>query len=135
MPATVSQVATALKTALATISGLRAYSYQPEQLNPPIGFPVLNTVTYHGAMGGGLVTMDWTINVVVGRYVDRVAHATLDGYLSYSGATSIRAALEADSTLGGVVQNLILSSATNVSALEQDDAEFLQISSTRTVYA
>lgn len=135
MPATVGQVATGLQTALATISGLRAYSYQPEQLNPPMAFPVLNAVTYHGAMGSGLITMDWTINVVVGRYVDRVAHATLDGYLSYSGATSIRAALETDLTLGGVVQNLILSSSTNVSALEQDDAEFLQVSSTLTVYA
>jgi hypothetical protein len=134
MPATVSQVATGIKTALATISGLRAYSYQPEQLNPPIGFPVLNTVNYHGAMNGGLVTMDWTIQVVVGRWVDRVAHSTLDGYLSYSGASSIRAALEADKTLGGVVQNLILPSSSNISALEQDDAEFLQISSTLTVY-
>jgi hypothetical protein len=134
MPATVSQVAVAIQTALATISGLRAYSYQPEQLNPPIGFPVLNTVTYHGAMNGGLVTMEWNIRVVVGRYVDRVAHSTLDGYLSYSGASSIRAALEADKTLGGVVQNLILSQSANISALEQDDAEFLQISSTLTVY-
>jgi hypothetical protein len=135
MPATVSEVATGLKTALSAITGLRTFSYQPEQLNPPMAFPVLNQVNYHGAMGGGLVTMDWTIQVVVGRYVDRVAHTTLDGYLSFSGATSIRAALELDKTLGGKVQNLILSSSANISSLEQDDADFLQISSTLTVYA
>jgi hypothetical protein len=38
--------------------------------------------------------MDWTVNVIVGRYVDRNAFETLDGFLSYSGATSIRAAIE-----------------------------------------
>ena len=60
MPATVTQVATGLATNLATISGLRTSVYQPEQLNPPMAFPTLNSVTYHNAMGGGDVTMLWT---------------------------------------------------------------------------
>ena len=44
MPATVSQVATGLATRLATISGLRTYTYQPEQLNPPFAYPQINRV-------------------------------------------------------------------------------------------
>jgi len=40
MPATISQVATGLATNLATVTGLRATSFQPEQLNPPLAFPV-----------------------------------------------------------------------------------------------
>lgn len=135
MPATVSQVADGIKNRLATITGLRAFSYQPEQLNPPFAYPVLNSVDYHGAMAGGRVTMNFTVYVVVGRYTDRTAFATLDNYLSYSGAQSVRACLEGDLTLGGVCQSLILSSSSNISALEQDDAEFLTISSTLTVYA
>lgn len=80
MPATVSQVATGLATRLATISGLRTSAYQPEQLNPPFAFPTLNSINYHRAMGGGDVVMDWTINVVVGRYVDRNSFTILDGF-------------------------------------------------------
>ena len=134
MPATVTQVATGLATNLATITGLRTSAYQPEQLNTPLAFPTLNTVTFHKAMGGGDVTMDWTITVLVGRYTDRTAFATLDGYLSYSGATSVRAAIESDKTLGGVCQTLVVSSAADISSVNAADAEFLQIQFTVQVH-
>jgi hypothetical protein len=135
MPATVSQVSDGIKTALATVSGLRTYSFQPEQLNPPFAYPELTQVTYHRSMGLGDVEMQWTINVVVGRYTDRTANDLLDQYLSPTGAKSIRAALESDKTLGGVVQTLILSSAADVTALNEADANFLQIQFQMTVHA
>lgn len=134
--ASVSAMAEGLKTRLATISGVRAYSYQPEQLNPPFAYPILNGVTYHQTMGmGNAVTQyDWSVYVIVGRYVDRVAMVNLDGFLSPTGASSIRAALEGDLTLGGACSDLIVSTAANISALEQDDAEYLQVSFALTIY-
>jgi len=134
MAATVSQVATGLATRLATISGLRTSAYQPEQLNPPFAFPTLNRIEYHRAFAGGDVVMDWTVNVIVGRYVDRNAFATLDDYLSYSGAKSVRAAIEGDKTLGGVCQTLVLPSGANITSLSSADAEFLQIQFQVTVH-
>jgi len=134
MPATVSQVATGLANRLATISGLRTSAYQPEQLNPPFAFPILNRIEYHRAFSGGDVVMDWTVNVIVGRYVDRNAFATLDDYLSYSGAKSVRAAIEGDKTLGGVCQTLVLPSGANITSLSSADAEFLQIQFQVTVH-
>lgn len=133
----VSDIADGLKARLATISGLRAYSYQPEQLNPPFAYPVLNGVTYHQTMGmGNAVTQyDWSVYVVVGRWVDRVAITNLDGFISPTGATSIRAVLEGDLTLGGACQDLIVASSANISALEQEDAEFMQVSYSVTIYA
>lgn len=135
--ASVSAIASGMQARLATISGVRAYSYQPEQLNPPFAYPVLNTVSYHQTMGmGNAVTQfDWTVYVVVGRWVDRVAMVNLDGFLSPTGATSIRAALEGDLTLGGACQDLIVASSANINALEQDDAEYLQVSFSVTIYA
>lgn len=135
MPATVNQVATGLATALGTISGLRTYAYQPEQLNPPFAYPTLDRVQYHRAFAGGDVVMDWTITVIVGRYTDRTAHSLLDSYLSYSGASSVRAAIEADRTLGGVCQTLILSDGASISALTQGDADFLAITAECKVHA
>lgn len=127
MPASVSSVATGLATALGTVTGLRTYNYQPEQLNPPIAYPVLNSINYHRAMQGGDVVMDWTVSIIVGRYIDRTAVALLDDFLSFSGSKSIRAAIEADRTLGGVCQTLIVGSAADISSLSSADAEFLQI--------
>lgn len=131
----VTAVADALKVQLATVSGLRTYSYQPEQLNPPIAFPVLNAIDYHRAFGGGDVMMDWSIMVIVGRYLDRVAHANLDAYLAFSGATSIRQAIEANPSLGGACKTLVLESAANINSLSVADADFLSIEFQLTVHA
>jgi hypothetical protein len=127
MPATISQVATGLQARLATISGLRTFNYQPEQENPPFAYPEINRVEYHRAYQGGDVVMDWTIYVVVGRWLDRTAHASLDDYLSYSGAKSIRAAIEGDQTLGGVCQTLIVRSGADITSLDANGAQFLVI--------
>jgi hypothetical protein len=135
MPATVSQVAEGLKARLATVTGLRTFSYQPEQVNPPVAFPILESVEFHGAMKGGNVRMRWTVMVIVGRYLDRVAHSNLDGYLSYSGATSLRAAIEGDRTLGGVAQTLVMDSGMSVGSLAVAEAEFLSVSFSVLVHA
>ena len=127
MPATVSQVAAGLAARMATISGLRTFTYQPEQLNPPFAYPQRNSVTYHRAVGGGDVVMDWSVFVIAGRWTDRTAHALLDEFLSFSGTKSIRAAIEGDTTLGGVCQTLIVRSGLDISSLEAAGAEFLQI--------
>jgi hypothetical protein len=135
MPATVSQVAEGLKARLATVTGLRTFSYQPEQVNPPVAFPVLDSIDYHRAFGGGDVQMRFTIIVIVGRYLDRVAHTNLDGFLSFSGATSLRAAIEGDKTLGGVAETLVMDSSLSIGSLAIAEAEYLQVSFSVLVHA
>ena len=135
MPATVSQVADGLKARLATVTGLRTFSYQPEQVNPPVAFPVLDSIDYHRAFGGGDVQMRFTIIVIVGRYLDRVAHTNLDGFLSFSGATSLRAAIEGDRTLGGVASTLVMDSSLSIGSLAIAEAEYLQVSFSVLVHA
>ena len=132
---TVSQIKTGLAANLATVSGLRAYAYQPDNVNTPFAWPLLDSIQYNGAMGGGLITHKFTISVVVGRSAERTAQTLLDGYLSYKGATSIRQAIESDRTLGGVVQDLIVESANNIATLEANDATYLAIDFVVTVYA
>jgi hypothetical protein len=135
MAASVSAVATALMASLSTVNGLRTKTYQPENPVPPIAYPVLQTITYHRAFTGGDVVMEWNVSVIAGRWTDRTAHALLDSYLSYDGASSIRAALEADKTLGGVVQTMIVQNSANIASLSQADQEFLEITFQVTVHA
>jgi len=128
MAATTNQVMSGIKTRLATISGLRAFQYQPSQINPPTAFPVINSITYHKAMAGGMVAYDLSVILIVGRYTDDRAHDLLDDYISYSGVKSIRAAIEADQTLGGIAHNTIVSQTYNITSLNVADADFLQVS-------
>lgn len=116
-----------LKDRLATISGLRTFAFQPDYANPPYGFPRIDEISYHGAMGGGDVVYDGIIQIVVGGVSDRLTQNLLDGYASYSGATSIRAALEADKTLGGVVQTLVVNRGASLRRMSIGDAEFVSV--------
>ena len=134
MAATPTQVMTGIKNRLATISGLRTFDFQPEQLNPPVAFPAITAVRYYGAFGGGDVQFDVDVTVVVGRYTDRLAYARLDDYMAFSGAMSVRAAIEGDRTLGGVCADLIVDSATAIGSLKAGDGEFLDVTFSVTVH-
>lgn len=128
MPATVSQVMTGLQGRLNTISGLRTFAFQPDYYsNPPYAFPIINEISYHGAMGGGDIVYDGLIQVIVGGVSDRITQNLLDGYASYSGASSVRAALEGDKTLGGVVQTLVTNRSTAIRRISIGDAEFITV--------
>jgi hypothetical protein len=135
MPATPSQIKDALKVALETIPGLRAYDYQPDQVNPPFAFATLEEITYHGAMGSGNVVNQFTLTVVVQRSSERAAQDKLDGFVAYDGAQSVRRAIEADRTLGGVVQDLICTSARNIQNFDANETTYLSVDFQVTVYA
>ena len=135
MAATVSQIMTGLKTRLGTISGLRAADYLPDNFNPPIAIPALDRIEYHRASAGGAAVHEITVSVIVGSASERSAQTRLDGYLSYSGATSVRAAVEADTTLGGVAQTCVVDSASSLSTIEIATTKYLVASFTVTVYA
>jgi hypothetical protein len=96
---------------------------------------MLDSITYNGAMGGGLLTHIFNVSVVVGRSAERTAQIALDGFLSYRGTSSVRQALESDRTLGGVVQDLLVESASNISTLDGNDATYLMVDFRVVVYA
>jgi hypothetical protein len=86
-------------------------------------------------MGSGNVVHQFTVQVVVSRQSERTAQDKLDGYLSYSGDQSIRGAIEADRTLGGIVQDLICTSARNILNFDANDTTYLSVDFQVTVYA
>ncbi len=136
MSATVTQLKNGLKTRLDTITNLRAFAQQPDQVNPSLGgiaFPTLESITYHGAMKAGLVTHVFTISVIVGRAAERTTQNLMDTYLSYDGG--IRAAIEGDQTLGGYAQTLIVEEASNISTVDANDTTYLTVDFRVVVYA
>ena len=101
-----SQVRDALKTRLQTISGLRVYEIIPEPITPPCAVVGQLDFTFDIDNARGLDQANVDIYVIVQRFSERAGQDKLDGYLAGTGATSIKAAIEGDRTLGGTCQTL-----------------------------
>lgn len=106
--ATLAEIRNGIKTRLATISGLRAFDKQPSSIVTPAAWPRLSGGEYHltmGANGGnGLVRLE--VVVAVQKATVELGDEAVEPYVSRTGANSIRAAIEGDKTLGGVVDTL-----------------------------
>lgn len=100
-----------LGNALGTITNLRVFDYVPDSLTPPAAVVEPLEVDFHDAMQNGLDQYRAFVLVIVGRMSDRSSQARLDGYLTSSGATSVKAALETDRTLGGACSSLVVLNA------------------------
>lgn len=104
MAPTIEQVMVGIETRLATISGLRVTEYVADQINPPhaiVGVPPIPE--YRSTMGRGVFTLEPTVTVLVSAAYDRAGQLKLASYANVTGASSIPAAIEADRTLGGLV--------------------------------
>jgi hypothetical protein len=101
-----SQVRDGLKTRLQTISGLRVYEIIPEPITPPCAVVGQLDFTFDIDNARGLDQANVDIYVIVQRFSERAGQDKLDGYLAGTGATSIKAAIEGDRTLGGTCQTL-----------------------------
>lgn len=127
MAATLQQIADGIETRLATVTGLRVFDHVPDLFATPCSFVLPGSIAYWGDFAGGNAEVEVVITVVVGRTSDRAAQKSLYTYMSYSGAGSIRAAIEADRTLGGVCQTLLVERADNIRMLAQGDATYLAV--------
>jgi hypothetical protein len=109
--ASLKDVRNALENTLAGVGGLRLYD---GQLNAPAVVVSLASsgISYHEAMRNGLTQYDFRVRVYVSSAYTRTARDLLDGFFDVEGDASVKQALEADTTLGGVVETLIVKSAT-----------------------
>lgn len=108
MTATVDEIQAGIKQRLDTIVGLNAYATEPEKLNPPQAYPRLVDWTYDNAFefsGDTSMLYHFDIWVLVPMPDFNRAQTMLNPYLSPSGTRSVKAAIEEDKTLGGIVDS------------------------------
>lgn len=122
--ASLTDLRAGLSTRLATITGLRALPYIPDNPQPPVAIVMPGRITYDLAFGRGTDEYQFTIMVIVGRVADRNSQTTLDAYCASSGSTSIKAAIEGDRSLGGKAQDCRVTEMTNQSPLAIGDVTY-----------
>lgn len=133
--AELSAIRTALAEKIGSIIGLRTAATVPDQVNPPIAVIIPERVTYDEAYARGLVVYTFIVQVVVGKVSERTAQNRLDGFVNPTGATSIKAAIEADKSLGGVVFDSRVTEMTTYTVVQIGDIAYLSCEFRVTVLA
>lgn len=119
-----SSLRSGLATRLATISGLRSSATIPDNPAPPIAVVMPGRISYDQSFGRGSDEYTFTIMLIVGRVADRASQTNLDAYCASSGSASVKAAIEGDSTLGGVAMDCRVTQMTNQGSLAIGDITY-----------
>lgn len=137
MPSTIAQIRSGLVTRLQTISGLQVYGHEPGQITPPAAVIVTPAIEYHRSFNSAeaLKTFQFRVMVLVAQGLIDEGAASLDTYADPGSSTSVRAAIEADSTLGGVAESLIVESFRPLNAEEVASLQYWGGEFSVTVYA
>lgn len=104
----------AIGVRLATISGLRVADYPSDSANPPQAIVSLpEIVDYDTVAGRGADRVVIPVTVLVGRISDRASRDALALFVSGTGASSIKAAIEGGTgpDLGGVAHTVRVTGA------------------------
>jgi len=101
--ATIAAIRTAIKTSLVGITGVTWYDVHPGQAILPAGI-VRRQLTNFGVDFDGSDDHIFAVSLYLPLTEVSSAQSNLDELLSTSGARSVKVALEASATLGGVVQ-------------------------------
>lgn len=99
-------IRTGLATNLAGVTGLAESPYLLSNPTPPACEIQPGPIEYDQAFRRGLDRWTLTVRVFVGPSSDIGAQKRLDTMLAPAGTDSIKAALESDRTLGGMVDDL-----------------------------
>lgn len=122
MSATALEVRTAIATALRVIPGLQASPYMLANPTPPAAHVLRGDILYDQAMQGGTHIWTMRVQVFVSLVSDIGGQMLLDEYLSPDGARSVKAAVEADRTLGGIVDDLHVTTASGEQVYVRDQS-------------
>jgi hypothetical protein len=133
--ALISELRTGLAANLATITGLRTAATVPDNPNPPIAIILPQGVEYDNTFGRGMNTYTFAVTVIVGRVSERSGQNALDAYVSSTGSSSIKLAIESDKTLNGKAFDLRVTDSRNYGELTVGEVTYLSAEFTVLCYA
>jgi hypothetical protein len=126
--ASLSSIRSGLSTRLATILGLSVYAYVPDSIEPPTAVVgVMSSVDYDSTMSRGSDMYEIPLYLYVSRVDAELSQDSLDEFLAGSGSSSIKQAIEGDTTLGGVVSSARVVEASNYGVYTINSIDYLGV--------
>lgn len=118
----IAAIRTGLANALAAIPELegRTVSYFPDSITPPMGIVDTYRIDFDSAFNRGSDEIIFDLLIVVQRSSERAAQQALDALVP-----EVKAAIQADTSLGGVCDDLIVTTMNGYAPLVIDEATYL----------
>ncbi len=129
MPVTLTQIRQGLGTNISNnINSLSVYNYIPDRSEPPlIIVGVLDNLEYDITMARGADSYVIPCKLLVANVDAQDAQETLDGYIASSGSSSVKQAIESDTTLGGIVSSVRVTDARDYGAFTLNNTELIGV--------
>lgn len=133
--AQLSAIRTGLSNNIDNIAGLIVHKTIPDQIVTPCAVIGTPDVEFDTTMARGADKLLIPVRVYASRASDRSGQEKIDEYLASSGATSIKAAIESDVTLGGAAHTLRVRSASGFGVYNIAGSDYLGVEFTVEVIA
>lgn len=124
---TIAAVRNAMKTAIETVSGLRAFDYIQDSIEAPCAHVVPLDFDPRMVLGESKAEYQFQIRIYAARAAAQQNQILLDGYREVSGPTSVTAAVQGNSTLNAVVDYSQVSRIGEVSVVEISGVPYLYL--------
>jgi len=106
--ATLSEIREGVAESLRSIPGLQASARILTNPSLPTAYVLPGETSFHQTFGDGPSDVNLIVELQVGTYSDIGAQMRLDEFLAETGEASLKAAIEVNPTLGGLVDDLIV---------------------------
>lgn len=126
----IAAVRAGLADALADVPGLRVSPYYPDLINPPMAFVAGYRIEFDASFRRGSDTITFNVTVAVHRQSERTAAVELDTF-----APLVKAAIEADMSLGGTCDSLQVTALSEAVPLVIGETTYLAATYAVTVIA
>lgn len=120
----IKDIRAALAAAM-VMDGLSTEAYVRDNADVPVAMISGPDIEYDKTFGRGHDDYTFGVIVLVQRTADEEGQAQLDAYIDPYGTSSLKAAIEADSTLGGVVEDLRVERTQEYGAHEYNGGVYL----------
>jgi hypothetical protein len=126
--ASLTSIRQGIGTNLGNITSLIVYNIVPDFIEPPTAVVgVVDLLEFDTTIKRGADRYEIPVFVYVSRVDAQDSQETLDSYLASSGASSVKAQIESDKTLGGACQSLRVVEAKDVGVYNVNNIDYLGV--------
>jgi hypothetical protein len=113
---------------LSNITSLSVYKYVPDMIEPPTAVVgVVERIEYDSTMSRGADTYTIPVLLYIARVDAQLSQETLDSYLQSSGANSVKAQIESDTSLNNEAQSVRVTDATDYGVYNVNNIDYLGV--------